>query len=140
MRVAVRPQRGSDLGERMQQAFADALRRHRHVVLIGSDCPALTTTDLRLAVRCLRGASDAVLAPAEDGGYVLIGLRRLRDALFADMAWGEASVLADTARAAREQGLRVRLLRTLWDVDRPEDLARLRSLRYRAGSRRAARR
>jgi hypothetical protein len=138
--VRLRPQRGADLGERMAAAIAGALRRHRLVVLIGSDCPALRASDLRRAVGLLRGAADVVLAPAEDGGYVLVGLRRPRPQLFDAIAWGEASVFESTVRRARAQGLALRALRTLWDVDRPQDLERLRALRHPAGSRRSARR
>jgi uncharacterized protein len=138
--VFLRLQSGGNLGERMAAAFAGALRRHRFVVLIGSDCPLLRASDLRRAVRLLRGASDAVLAPAQDGGYVLIGLRRRRPQLFDAVAWGEASVLESTVRNIEAQGLALRTLRTLWDVDRPEELERLRSLRHGAGSRRSARR
>ena len=138
--VHVRLQKGAHLGERMAAAFASALRRHRFVVLIGSDCPALRASDLRRAVRLLRGASDVVLAPAEDGGYVLIGLRRPRPRLFEAIEWGEASVLESTVRQIDAQQLALRTLRTLWDVDRPQELERLRLLRHSAGSRRSARR
>jgi len=124
-RVGLRAQRGRDLGERMFSAIADGLRRHRAVILIGSDCPALERRDLRRAARALAGGCDAVLAPAEDGGYPLIGLRRASRRLFADIAWGGADVYARTAARLEELGWRWRALRTLWDVDRPEDLARL---------------
>jgi rSAM/selenodomain-associated transferase 1 len=127
-------QRGRDLGERMQRA----LSRSRHAILIGADCPALTPADLRRAARWLRGGYEAVLAPAEDGGYALIGLRRSESRLFEGIDWGGPRVYADTVQ--RLAGLRWRALRTLWDVDRPEDLERLRSLRFASGARRGARR
>jgi len=138
--VPVVEQKGASLGERMATAFERALRRHRFIVLIGSDCPALRTADLRRAFRLLRGPADVVLAPAEDGGYVLIGLRRPRPDLFDAIAWGEASVFESTVRRVEAQGLALCTLRTLWDVDRPHDLERLRALRHPAGSRRSARR
>jgi len=138
--VRVRLQRGANLGERMAAAFAGALRRYRFVVLIGSDCPALRAQDLRRAVRLLRGAAAVVLAPAEDGGYVLVGLRRRRPQLFEAIVWGGASVFESTVRRIEAQGLALRTLRTLWDVDRPQDLEQLRALRHPAGSRRSARR
>jgi uncharacterized protein len=127
-------QRGRDLGERMQRA----LSRSRNAILIGADCPALTPADLRRAARWLRGGYQAVLAPAEDGGYALIGLRRSDKALFEGIDWGGPRVYADTVQ--KLGGLRWRALRTLWDVDRPEDLERLRSLRFASGARRGARR
>ncbi len=111
----------------MQNAFRRALRRHRRVVLIGSDCPALRPADLRRAARWLQGGCDAVLAPAEDGGYALIGLRRLPPHLFDGIAWGGADVYSATVQ--RLGTARWRALRMVWDVDRPEDLDRLQSVR-----------
>jgi hypothetical protein len=113
--------------------------------LIGADCPALTPRDLRRADRLLRGACDAVLAPAEDGGYALVGLKRVSPLLFEAIAWGGHDVCSETGRRLDRLGYRWRALRTLWDVDRPEDLrrldtARLRSLRFASAPRRGARR
>ncbi len=125
--VALRDQRGHDLGERMLHAFEQGLRAHRAVILIGTDCAALEVRDLRRAARALAGGCDAVVAPAEDGGYPLIGLRRLSPRLFEDIAWGGPDVYARTAERLERLGWRWRRLRTLWDVDRPGDLARLRA-------------
>jgi rSAM/selenodomain-associated transferase 1 len=110
------------LGERMQRA----LRRHPGAVLIGSDCPALRPADLRAAARVLRSGLDAVFCPAEDGGYALIGARRSARTLFDGVQWGSSKVMAQTRARLRRLGWRWRELRTVWDVDRPEDLARLR--------------
>lgn len=123
-------QRGADLGARMHHALSSALRRHRGAIVIGSDCPALRPSDLRRAARLLAGGSDVVLAPAEDGGYVLIGARRLSPQLFAGIEWGSSTVYADTVRRLTLLRYRWRELRRLWDVDRPEDLERLRALRF----------
>ena len=112
----------------MGRAFASALRRHRPVILIGTDCPVLRPGDLRRADRWLRGGCDAVLAPAEDGGYALIGMRRILPGIFERIPWGEAGVYAATAE--RLAGRRWRALRTVWDVDRPEDLDRLKAVRF----------
>jgi len=120
--VRLSSQGRGDLGERMYRAF----RSHSPAVLIGSDCPALRPADLRAAARALREGADAVLAPAEDGGYALIGLRRVSRRLFDGIAWGRPQVLAQTRRRLRALGWRWKELRTLWDVDRPEDVARLR--------------
>ncbi|HEY6821491.1 MAG TPA: TIGR04282 family arsenosugar biosynthesis glycosyltransferase [Burkholderiales bacterium] len=132
--VALRSQRGRDLGERMHRALAAALRRYRAAVLIGSDCPELGADDLRRAARSLRGACDVVLAPAEDGGYALIGARAARRGVFHGVAWGEASVYRRTVENLNARALRWRALRTVWDVDRPEDVARLDGLRFRRGA------
>jgi rSAM/selenodomain-associated transferase 1 len=120
--VLLRAQGRGDLGERMYRA----LRRHPGAVLIGCDCPVLRPADLRGAAKVLRSGVDAVLSPAEDGGYVLIGLRRASRRVFAGIDWGEARVLAQTRARLRSLGWRWSELRTVWDVDRPEDVARLR--------------
>lgn len=123
-------QHGADLGERMYHALCGALRRHRAAILIGTDCPALRPADLRRAARLLAGGCDAVLTPAEDGGYVLIGVRRVSPRIFAGVEWGGAEVCAATAARLDSLAYRWRALRMLWDVDRPEDLERLRALRF----------
>ena len=117
-------QRGNNLGERMYRA----LHRHKRAILIGSDCPALRAADLRAAARRLRAGYRVVLAPAEDGGYALIAARSAPRALFEGIAWGGPEVFAETLRRLRD--LRSCVLRTLWDVDRPEDLERLRAMLF----------
>jgi len=123
--VRLRAQGRGDLGERMYRA----LRRHPGAVLIGSDCPALRPADLRAAARALRSGADAVLSPAEDGGYALIGLRRASRALFDGVAWGGPKVLQQTRARLRRLGWSCKELRTVWDVDHPQDVARLRKSR-----------
>jgi rSAM/selenodomain-associated transferase 1 len=120
--AVLRVQPEGDLGARMAHVFAH--HAGRGVVLIGSDCPALESRDLRDAVEALR-TRDAVFAPAEDGGYVLVALVEPAPALFRDVPWGSAEVMRTTREHARRAGLELAELRTLWDVDRPEDLARL---------------
>ncbi len=128
--VELRAQGKGDLGMRMARALESALAQGSVGLLIGSDCPALTAEYLREAAAALREGCDAVIGPAEDGGYVLIGLARGPAApLFEDMVWGGATVMEETRRRLAGRKLRWRELATLWDVDRPEDLARLASLR-----------
>jgi uncharacterized protein len=134
--VPVHLQRGADLGERMYRA----LRRHRRAVLIGADCPALRAADIALAARLLAGGAHVVLAPAEDGGYALVAARRPTPVIFRGVAWGSARSLAQTLDNAAGAGLACRLLGTVWDVDRPEDLERFRSRRFSLAARRCARR
>src|SRR4029079_1528498 len=105
--LAVRSHRGRDLGERMHHA----LSRRRFAVLIGSDAPALRPADLRQAVRWLRGGTDVVLAPAEDGGYALIAARRIDARVFAGIRWGTDEVLARTLDNLGRCGLRYPLAR-----------------------------
>jgi len=125
--VDCRTQPSGDLGARMLHAF----RWHcgeGPLLLIGTDCPALAADDLRVAAQALREGDDAVFLPAEDGGYVLIGLRRAQPALFDGIAWGSASVMDETRARLRAVGAAWREPTTLWDVDRPADLKRLAAL------------
>jgi len=124
--AALGEQGPGDLGDRMHGAFSRALAGAPAAILIGSDCPALTPEHLRAAVAALAAGEDAVLAPAEDGGYVLIGLAHPERSLFERIAWGGPTVLAETRGRLAAAGLRWREIATLWDVDRPEDLDRLR--------------
>ena len=117
-------QAAGDLGQKMLHGFASALDSGAdQAVLIGSDCPAMTAEYIRQACAALR-ASDLVLGPAEDGGYVLIGCKQVYAELFANIPWGSDKVLARTLEQAEQLELSVTLLATLWDVDRPEDWAR----------------
>ena len=117
-------QAAGDLGQKMLHGFASALDAGSdQAVLIGSDCPVMTAEYIRQACAALR-ASDLVLGPAEDGGYVLIGCKQVHAGLFANIPWGSDKVLARTLEQAEHMELSVTLLATLWDVDRPEDWAR----------------
>lgn len=120
-------QPSGDLGDRMHTAF----RLHcaqGPLLLIGTDCPVLRPTHLREAARALTDGDDAVFYPAEDGGYVLVGLRQPQAALFADITWSTGKVMSDTRARANSLKLRLREFETLWDVDVPEDLRRLADL------------
>ena len=115
------PQGGGDLGARLSRAFDDAFADGCNgVVVIGTDCPDLTAADLRAAWDAL-GDHDVVVGPAQDGGYWLLGTSAPRPGLFADIAWSSSSVLADTLSIARSEGLSVRLLRRLNDIDTAQD-------------------
>lgn len=116
-------QQGADLGARMRHAFEQAFAAGaERVVIIGSDCPELTGELLQQAFEALQ-AHDAVLGPATDGGYYLLGLRRPAPGLFENIAWSTDAVLAQTLDAARDLGLSVFLLPELTDIDREEDWA-----------------
>lgn len=120
-------QASGDLGERMHTAF----RLHcaqGPLLLIGTDCPALSQDYLREAARALCDGHDAVFGPAEDGGYVLVGLRSPQPYLFSRMAWSTPTVMPETRARAQSLGLRVMELPMLWDVDVPADLPRLGTL------------
>lgn len=127
MNVDCRVQAAGDLGDRMHAAFT-AHCAQGPLLLIGTDCPALRPQQLREAARALCGGHDAVLGPAEDGGYVLVGLRTPQPALFSAMRWSTSTVMSETRVRARGLGLRMMELEMLWDVDVPADLQRLRKL------------
>lgn len=125
--VTLHRQSDGDLGARMQRALTLVLRRHACALLIGADCPSLTEAGLRAALTALAQGQDAVVGPAEDGGYVLIGLRRPGAALFRTIPWGSGTVLAATRRRLRRAGLTWLELPLGWDVDRPADVRRLKA-------------
>ncbi|RAI46105.1 TIGR04282 family arsenosugar biosynthesis glycosyltransferase [Rhodoplanes roseus] len=120
--VGLFPQPDGDLGTRMRVAAETAAGP---VLVIGTDCPVLTAPHLVACAESLRDGIDAVVIPAEDGGYVLIGMRLARPELFSGMPWSTAEVMASTRRRLARTGLSWREPARLWDVDRPEDLARL---------------
>jgi rSAM/selenodomain-associated transferase 1 len=119
-------QRGADLGARMFHAFSRLCRRGE-TLLIGTDCPALTAAELRTAAEALREGNDAIFVPAEDGGYVLVGLRHPIASLFYGMPWGTDRIMDHTRTRLRNANLRWHELPTSWDVDQPADIDRLRA-------------
>lgn len=115
-------QTGNDLGERMYDAFKQSFsNRYFRVVLIGSDCYTITPEIIQQAFRALR-EKDVVIGPAEDGGYYLIGMRRLIPKFFRDKAWSTSDVFLDTLLDVKEEGYSYEILPTLSDIDREEDL------------------
>jgi rSAM/selenodomain-associated transferase 1 len=114
-----------DLGARMSRALDRALAQQQGpVLLMGTDCPALSTAHIAEADRQLE-QHDAVLIPAFDGGYVLIGLRAPCPDLFTNMAWSTPGVASETRRRMASLGLSLWLGCPLHDVDNPADLGYL---------------
>lgn len=124
--MTLRVQMTGDLGQRMYRALQWSLRTARFAAIIGGDCAALTPWQLRLAFDRLADGVDAVFGPAEDGGYVLVGLRRPQPLLFQGLPWGGPMVMAVTRKRLRRLDLRWEELPLSFDIDRPADLARLR--------------
>lgn len=120
-------QPAGDLGERMRRIATLGLADSDAVILIGNDCPALDAGYLNNACAALQG-QPVVIGPAEDGGYVLLGLRRITALLFSDIPWGTEQVLRMTRERLQQLDWGHHLLPELWDVDRPEDLPRLAEL------------
>jgi rSAM/selenodomain-associated transferase 1 len=124
-KIALARQPDGDLGARI---LAGLKASGGATLVIGTDCPAMMPAHLRKAADVLRGGADAVVFPAEDGGYVLIGMRKPLPALFAGMRWSTSEVMDETRRRLRYHRLTWQEPVTLWDVDVPEDLPRLRGL------------
>jgi rSAM/selenodomain-associated transferase 1 len=118
-------QRRGDLGARMLAATTAA---QGPALMIGTDCPALTPEHLQRAAAILGGGTDVVMFPAEDGGYVLIGMRAPQPGILTAMCWGTPRVLGETRRRLCRLGLSWKEPAMLWDLDRPLDLERLREL------------
>jgi len=119
-------QADGDLGLRMLTASQRALhpletKRFEQVLLIGTDCPSLTTIRIRQAAQQLE-IQDSVMIPAFDGGYALFGFNQVADRLFSTIEWSTASVAKVTQQRLAELSWSVALLAPLPDIDEPEDL------------------
>ena len=120
--AAYLPQGDGDLGARMRAAFEAAFAAgHGRVVIVGSDLPDLTADMLRRALRLL-DAHAAVVGPAADGGYYLLGLRERVPGVFDGIAWSTGEVLGATLARLRAAGCEPAMLETLRDVDVAADL------------------
>jgi uncharacterized protein len=142
-RVRLVPQSGADLGARLDRVLTDLLAEGAPgAIAVDADSPSLPTAFLRQACAdLLDGTAEVVLGPCEDGGYYLIGLRAPAPELFRAMPWSTPAVLEETLARVRRLGRRLVLLPPWFDVDRGEDLTRLRAgvAAASAGARRAAR-
>jgi uncharacterized protein len=115
-------QSGNDLGERMHNAFQDLFQKgYNQIVLIGTDCPEITTEDIETAFQILE-QEDVCIGPALDGGYYLIGMRRFYNFLFEKIAWSTSEVLNQTLEKLKLHKANFELLRILRDIDTEEDL------------------
>jgi uncharacterized protein len=116
------PQADGDLGRRMEDAFARAFADGaERVVIVGSDLPELSASLLRRAFDAL-DVHPAVLGPARDGGYYLLGLRRMVPGIFDGIAWSTPDVLAATLARFRAADVAPAMLDELADVDEVQDL------------------
>jgi len=120
------PQRGQDLGERLTNCFTDLFALgFQSVVVIGADSPTLPGEYVFDAFECFETDDDVVIGPTEDGGYYLVGMRKLHRRIFEDIPWGGDGALAATIDRAKEAELDLVLLPEWHDVDTPEDFERL---------------
>lgn len=115
-------QQGEDLGARMMHAFQYVFSlAYEQVLIIGTDCPLLTAEILEQAFEFLN-QTQAVIGPATDGGYYLLGLTQCIEALFKDISWSTDTVLRQTLQKLNDETIPFRLLPELSDADTLADL------------------
>jgi rSAM/selenodomain-associated transferase 1 len=123
-----RLQEGEQLGDRMLLAFFDLFQQgYKSVLIIGSDCPELTSFIIEDAFDQLR-SGDVVIGPSTDGGYYLLGMNRLFPVFFKEKQWSTSTVLADTIRDTVQLKLTCSFLTELSDIDTADDLRRYQEL------------
>jgi rSAM/selenodomain-associated transferase 1 len=122
--LALTAQGAGALGERLARA-AEGVLKEDGILLIGADCPELDRGRLRAAADALQD-HDAILHPAHDGGYVLLGLTRFDRSVFEGIDWSTDAVAAQTLARIEHLGWSLRIGKTLRDVDEPDDLPLLR--------------
>lgn len=115
-----------NLGAKMCHAAQMVLQQFSKVVIIGSDCPGIDEDYLQQALQNLdENATDVVLGPALDGGYVLIAMKKNQPEVFKDINWGSELVLEQTVNQLNAGALEFSMLPPLMDIDTPEDLKSL---------------
>jgi rSAM/selenodomain-associated transferase 1 len=126
--LQLKVQQGSDLGQRMANAIKSALSDSNSAILIGTDCPVMTSEYLQHALQELNKQQPIVFTPAEDGGYTLVGMTKPYPEVFKGVNWGSAEVMSQTRDNLKQLQLTWSELPTLWDVDNPADLQRAQKL------------
>ncbi|RED50211.1 TIGR04282 family arsenosugar biosynthesis glycosyltransferase [Seonamhaeicola aphaedonensis] len=115
-------QKGADLGERMKSAFLDGFHDgYNRIVLIGSDLPDIKAKHLENGLSALI-KNDVVFGPAEDGGYYLIGMRKMHEMLFNNKPWSQSNLLKETINELEFHNITFTTLELLNDIDTFEDL------------------
>jgi rSAM/selenodomain-associated transferase 1 len=122
-RIFCKIQKGNDLGDKMADAMISSLETYKKVIIVGSDCPNISTKTLKEASECLN-KTDIVLGPAEDGGYVLIGASNFNAEIFNDVAWGKGKVFEKTIENIKKLNFTYSILSESWDVDDLADYER----------------
>ena len=121
-------QKGADLGERMHHAFDTAFNKgYKKVLIIGSDLFDLTSSLITSAFEALE-TYDISIGPSLDGGYYLLGMKKLQPEVFKNKKWGTDSVLENTLQDLKKQ--KIKLLKALNDIDTLEDLKQQPELLY----------
>lgn len=115
---------GDDLGTRMFNGVAEALKKYKYCIVIGTDAPALDAKKIKQVVEILHGGTDVAFVPAEDGGYVLVAMRQPYQCLFENINWGSAQVMQQSRERLDENKVSYKALAHCWDVDEREDYQR----------------
>ena len=123
-------QKGQGLGARMYNALSLGLETYKNALLIGCDCASLMIEDFYDVIEALNHQTRLVLAPTEDGGYILIGVNQLQEEILVDeaMPWGTSEVLNITRQRIEQQGVKYYEIKQQWDIDEVEDLKRYKVL------------
>ena len=119
--ISLGNQEGANIGERMAFSMSVSLQTYERVVVIGTDCPDIDGDYIKQAFAALN-ENDAVIGPASDGGYVLLGLTKFSMALFTDISWGSEKVFTQTTKELENLSWSFKELGIMHDLDRPEDL------------------
>ncbi len=115
-------QQGTDLGERMEFAFKNIFAEHyENVIIVGSDCFELTSEIIDNAFSLLE-KNDIVIGPAKDGGYYLLGMKKMHSSIFKNVNWSTHEVFEKTMQKIKSLDLKVSLLPVLRDIDTVHDL------------------
>lgn len=122
--VSLHLQQGENIGEKMLSGIVRALKKKSKVIVIGTDAPSLDIKIIDNALIKLNGNANVVMTPAEDGGYVLIGVDNSYPALFNDITWGTEKVMQQTRDRIRQSGLICYETESCWDIDRLKDYQR----------------
>ena len=126
--IPIRAQEGASLGHRLSHAFRSLFDEFERLVVIGTDAPTLPQSFINEAFEALK-THDSVIGPSCDGGYYLLGLREPLESVFDEtIAWGTETVFVQTLAALRAAARSIHILPFWFDVDRPQDLALLRTL------------
>ena len=122
--ITLSAQSGADLGMRMFNGIKQALQKYKYCIVIGTDAPALDEVLISQAIERLKTGNEVVFVPAEDGGYVLVGLQKPYEFLFQDISWGSAEVMQQSRSKLKKNGISFDELAMCWDIDRLEDYQR----------------
>ena len=123
-------QQGDSLGEKLMFTAAEQLEYYDFVVFVGSDCPFISSSHIHSVCSYMRDGKDLVFIPAIDGGYVLIAVKKQSLVVFENISWGTEKVLEESVKIAENFNLSYIMLDEQSDIDRPEDLMRLKNLDF----------